>query len=145
MDGDGVVHLVYGESPTGRQGSYRIRYTRSTDSGVFVRPATLSEPVPEPHDNVNFPGLAVDGDNNLYVLMHLAPGPRQRPRTLAVSVSINGGETFTPPSPVAGISAPEQGITGSLQGLLVRKLAANRAGRGARRLPERLMAPAHQV
>lgn len=129
VDGDGTVHLVYGESPAGPRQRYDVHYTRSTDGGAtFADPRVISGDIRSPYDNINYPGLRVDGTDNLYVLMHLAAGAGKRPRTLALAWSTDGGRTFGPPSPLPGFTEPARGITGSLQGYLVRKLDVNDAG-----------------
>ncbi|HEX2061684.1 MAG TPA: exo-alpha-sialidase, partial [Thermoanaerobaculia bacterium] len=73
-----------------------------------------------------FPSLGVDGNGNLYVLWErFADGP-VRPRGLALAVSRDGGATFNAPGVVP--HSADAGWNGSLQGLLMRKLAVNRDG-----------------
>lgn len=129
VDSGGTLHLAYGESPDGPRQRYAVRYTRSTDGGAsFAGPRIISGGIPSPYDNINYPGLRVDGADNLYVLMHLAAGAGKRPRTLALAWSSDGGRSFSAPAPLPGLTEPARGITGSLQGYLVRKLDVNAAG-----------------
>jgi hypothetical protein len=51
-----------------------------------------------------------------------------RPRALGFARSNDGGLSFAPPSVVPGTADPALGFNGSLQGLLMDKLAVNEAG-----------------
>jgi hypothetical protein len=112
VDGQGVLHLAYNE---GR----RVRYTRSSDGGArFAPPRDLSD------GDGGFPALSLDGKGNIYVLWErfLEPYP---PRGLELAVSADQGSTFRK------IEVPEStgaGHNGSLQGLLMRKLAVGADG-----------------
>lgn len=55
--------------------------------------------------------------------------PRGYPRGLVLAVSRDGGRAFSAPAIVPGSIDPDDGVNGSSQGLLMRKLAVN--GRGA--------------
>lgn len=114
VDAAGTLHIVYAE----RQ---RILYSRSTDGGrSFVSPRDIAG------SNAGFPALSVDGKGNLYVLWErFADGP-VRPRGLELAVSHDGGASFTAPLLVR--DSADAGWNGSLQGLLMRKLAVNRHG-----------------
>jgi hypothetical protein len=72
--------------------------------------------------------LSVDATSDLYALWELFPGARGYPRGLALAVSRDGGDTFTPPAPVPASIDPAGGWNGSNQGLLMRKLALNGDG-----------------
>jgi hypothetical protein len=129
VDKQGVVHLVYAESSGGPFATYQIRYTRSTDQGrTFQPPREISRPLPEPFVSAAFPSLSVDGEGRLYVLWELYRDARQLPRGLAISISSDGGTTFTKPEVVPGSVDPAGGFNGSNQGLLMKKLAVNRSG-----------------
>lgn len=129
LDERGTLHLVYAESPSGPLRRYRIRYTRSVDGMAFAQPRTLSDPLPAGYASAGFPGLSVADADTLHVLWHLSRDPRQRPRALGFAVSGDGGLTFTAPSRIPGVAQESAGgIVGSLQGLLVRKLAASAKG-----------------
>lgn len=129
VDGEGRVHLVYAESPDGPLGRYGIRYTRSTGGArSFETPREIAGPDDAGVESVSFPELALDEEDRIYVLWHLFPDRRDRPRGLALTTSDDGGRGFAPPAVVPGTADPELGFTGSLQGLLMRKLAVN--GRG---------------
>lgn len=129
VDGKGIVHLVYAESPEGRFMRYHIRYTRSTDNGrSFANPTVISDPESAAAGSANFPALELSGDNRLYVLFELFPERGHRSRGLGLASSDDGGRTFTPATTVPGSLDPEDGINGSQQGLLMRKLAVNDEG-----------------
>jgi hypothetical protein len=128
IDRQGVLHLVYAESPTGPLQQYHIRYTRSLDGGAtFEEPRVLAR---EPNGNhtAHFPHLDVDRHGRIYVLWDLFPDPRPRPLGLGFTYSDDGGRSFAAPSVVPGSDNPALGISGSQQGLLMRKLAVNEAG-----------------
>jgi hypothetical protein len=129
VDGAGVVHLVYAESSGGPFARYQIRYTRSSDQGgSFQRPREISRPPPDSFASASFPSLSLDGDGRLVVLWELYPDPGKRPRGLALSMSSDGGTTFTRPNAVPGSIDAGGGFNGSNQGLLMKKLAVNRSG-----------------
>ena len=114
VDAAGVLHVVYAE----RQ---RILYSRSTDGGRrFTAPRDISGM------NAGFPSLGLDGKGNLYVLWERFADSPVRPRGLALALSDDGGATFR--SPVLVPHSADSGWNGSLQGLLMRKLAVNRHG-----------------
>jgi hypothetical protein len=77
---------------------------------------------------MHFPGLAVDGNDRLYVTWELFVPGLAHPRGLAYSVSHDGGRLFSALSIVPGSVDPGGGVNGSLQGLLMRKLAAGEGG-----------------
>ena len=113
-DATGALHVVYAE----RQ---RVVYSRSTDGGrSFAAPRDISG------SNAAFPALSADGKGNLYVLWERFADSPVRPRGLAVTVSNDGGASFT--TPVLVPESADAGWNGSLQGLLMRKIAVNRRG-----------------
>lgn len=129
VDPKGILHLVYAESPAGPFGSYRVRHARSSDGGrTFEAPREISESRAREHDSASFPAVSVDGQGRVFVVWELFPDRRGRPRGLGFAVSGDGGRTFSPPTVVPGTGEPERGFNGSLQGLLMRKLAVNEAG-----------------
>jgi hypothetical protein len=129
VDGKGTVHLVYAESPAGPLQRYHIRYSRSNDGErTFEEPREISSPQTEQFESVNFPALSLDGEDNLYVLWELFPDRGDRPQGLGFTYSNDGGRTFTSPSVVPGSTDPALGFSGSQQGLLMEKLAVNKAG-----------------
>ncbi len=129
VDSEGTLHLVYAESPAGPLRRYHIRYARSTDGGrSFEEPRDISGRHAEEFESVSFPALSVDGADNLYLVWELFPNQRERPRGLGITASTDGGRTFSAPTVVPGTADRELGINGSLQGLLMRKLAVNHAG-----------------
>jgi hypothetical protein len=129
VDRAGAVHLVYAESSGGPFERYHVRYTRSTDGGrTFAAPRDISRTMPHSFVSAAFPALSVDAQRRVYVLWELYGGTRQPPRGLALSVSSDGGTTFTQPVIVPGSIDPGGGFNGSNQGLLMKKMAVNGPG-----------------
>lgn len=129
IDSTGVIHLVYGESEKGPWQNYHIRYSRSTDGGeTFEQSRDISQPLTEDFFATNFPALAVDGDDNVYVLWELFPERHIRSLGLGFTHSGDNGDSFTTPEAIPGSTDPSLGINGSLQGLLMNKLAVNEQG-----------------
>lgn len=129
VDRGGTVHLVYAESPAGPFDRYHIRYMRSEDGGrTFERPRRISGPISDGYESYGFPALSTDSRGYLYVLWELFPEVGGRPRGLGFTVSRDAGGKFSVPSVVPGSGDPALGVNGSLQGLLMRKLAVSRAG-----------------
>jgi hypothetical protein len=129
IDGAGVVHLVYAESSGGPFAGHQIRYTHSTDRGrSFQPPREISQPLPDSFASAAFPSLSTDGQGRLYVLWELYRDTRQLPRGLALSISSDGGKSFTRPAVVPDSVPGDGGFNGSNQGLLMKKLAVNASG-----------------
>jgi len=129
VDRKGVVHLVYAESPDGMFRRYQILHTRSGDGGrTFETPKQISGTLPAEFESEHFPALSLDGDDNLYLIWELFTPRTRLPRGLAFSFSGDGGRTFAVPAVIPGSVDPESGVNGSQQGLLMRKLAVNKAG-----------------
>jgi hypothetical protein len=120
LDASGTLHLVYAEADRGPFGRKHVRYTRSGDAArSFETPRDISGP------DAGFPALGIDGKGNLYVLWERFQGQTVRPRGLGIAVSRDAGRTFKTAEVPEGAGA---GWNGSLQGLLMRKLAVNREG-----------------
>jgi BNR repeat protein len=129
VDSAGVVHLAYAESTGGPFARHHVRYTRSADGGrTFQPPREVSQPMPDGFAGAGFPSLSIDAQGRVYVLWELYGGIRQPSRGLALSVSSDGGATFTSPGVVPGSIDSQGGFNGSNQGLLMNKLAVNRSG-----------------
>jgi hypothetical protein len=129
VDAAGVLHLAYAESSGGPFAGYQIRYTRSADGArTFQPPREISRPMPESFAGAAFPSLSIDGQGRLYVVWELYGDARKPPRGLALSISSDGGATFTKPGVVPGSIDADGGFNGSNQGLLMKKLAVNQAG-----------------
>ena len=113
LDERGTLHLAYSENA-------RILYSRSSDGGAsFEQPRAISGPA------AGFPALGIDGKGNLYVLWERFPGPEARPRGLGLAVSRDRGRRFEA-GQVPGSAGT--GWNGSLQGMLMNKLAVGRDG-----------------
>ena len=129
VDGKGVLHLVYAESPEAMTGRYHIIYARSSDGGrTFSKPQRISGWRPGQYESERYPSLSLDGDGNLYVIWELFTRRSQFPRGLAYTTSGDGGRTFAAPALVPGSVDPDRGVNGSQQGFLMRKLAVSPAG-----------------
>lgn len=108
VDAGGTVHLVYSDER-------RILYSRSKDGArSFEKPRDISG------RGAGFPSLEVDAKANVYVLWERFADHPQIARGLGMAVSTDGGATFKAGT-VPG--AAGDGWNGSLQGLLMRKLA----------------------
>lgn len=128
-DTAGTVHLVYAESPMGPFERTHIRYASSDDGGrTFNRPRVISRMQADRWKSTGFPSIALGKNRNVYVIWELFPGRRGRPQGLGLTYSTDGGQSFAPASLVRSSADPESGFNGSQQGLLMRKLAVNRAG-----------------
>jgi len=129
VDQRGVVHLVYAESPDGPAGLAHVRYARSPDGGrTFAAPRAISAPMPGGAMGASYPSLALDARGNVVVTWELSHAMRQQPRGLAITVSRDGGGSFTPPALVPQSADPRGGVNGSRQGLLMKKLALGEQG-----------------
>jgi len=129
VDSRGTLHLVYGESPAGPFERYHIRYNRSNDGGqTFEMPREISTPQLEQVESAGFPALSLDDEDNLYVVWELFTNRKTYSRGLGFGYSNDRGSTFAPASVIPGSIDPTLGINGSLQGLLMKKLAVNGAG-----------------
>ncbi len=127
--GDGTVHLAYGESPSGPFRQYHVRYTRSpAGTEAFEGPTVISDQSSEAHESAHFPTLRVQSNGTLHVLWELFPEAGGRPRGLAHTMSLDGGDTFAAPTVVPNTADPSHGFNGSQQGLLMEKLAVNDDG-----------------
>ena len=126
-DGAGVLHLAFGDRPGGPARASRVLYTRSADGGdAFEEPREVSDPE---RGGAGFPHLAAGPDGHVHLLWENLPRPDRWPQGLFLRSSLDGGETFSDPHLVPGTAGPELGFSGSLQGLLMRKLAADGSGR----------------
>ena len=122
----GTIHLAFAESAGGPFDRYHVRYARSFDGGrSFERARDISSPGDA---GAAFPALDIDTGGNVFVMWEVFPEPRQRPRGLAMTVSPDGGRSFSAPQLIPGSVAPDGGSNGSHQGLLMKKMAV--AGRG---------------
>ena len=108
VDGSGTVHLVYADER-------RIFYSRSRDGArSFEKPRDISA------RGAGFPALEVDANGNVYVLWERFTEHAFLARGLGMAVSTDGGTSFQTGA-VPG--AAGDGWNGSLQGMLMRKLA----------------------
>jgi len=129
VDSGGTLHLVYAESADGMLENYVLQYARSEDGvDTFSRPDTIIDPAEVGLASTNFPALAIDEADNLFVVWERFQQPRERPRGLGFTVSTDRGESFASASVVPGTDDEDLGINGSLQGLLMQKIAAGDEG-----------------
>jgi hypothetical protein len=130
VDGEGTLHVVYAEASPQSPGRYHIMYSRRPARAQAFEPARMiSRSDPNGVDHVGFPSLDIDAADNLYVVWERFPTRHGSPLGLGFSYSPDGGRTFGLPSVVPGTADRILGVNGSLQGLLMRKLAV--AGDGA--------------
>ncbi len=128
---DGTLHLAWSLAPEGGDAPWRVRYARAPAGGSpgaapdFGDPVAVSgHPEGDGAPAARFPHLALDRDGDPWLLWERYPGGRSRwPRGLALAVSSDGGRSFSSPDLVAGTADPAFTMNGSLQGLLMRKLA----------------------
>jgi hypothetical protein len=129
VDRNGIVHLVYAESPAGPFQRYQIRYSRLDRDGNHLEGSReLSSHQSDRFESLNFPSLSLDASGSVYVLWELFPDRSHRSLGLGFTYSPDGGETFESSVIVPGTDNPALGFNGSLQGLLMRKLAVNDEG-----------------
>lgn len=129
VDPGGGLHLVYAESAGGPFERYRIHYMRSTDGArSFEAPREISTPPPQSVASAGFPALSIDAKGRIYVLWELFLNSRQQPHGLGISISPDGGRSFSAPTLVPDSADPGSGANGSHQGLLMKKLAVNSTG-----------------
>lgn len=79
VDRQGIVHLVYAESPAGPFQRYHIRHVRSHDGGrTFGAPREISGGHGQQFESVSFPALSLDGADNIIALLRktLEAAPR---------------------------------------------------------------------
>ena len=154
-DSQGHLHMVHAESPDGLFQKYHVYYSkmnpniaesknwgeaqqnRTQQSGGNINPANqsllsgpvrISDPHPGNFESANYPDLALDAQDNLYVLWELFPDHRTRPQGLGFTASYNRGRSFTTPLQIPGTSETADGHNGSRQGLLMNKLAVSPNG-----------------
>ncbi|ASC73488.1 hypothetical protein XM38_044550 [Halomicronema hongdechloris C2206] len=129
IDSGGTLHLVYAESPRGRFRRYHIRYAQlPLGNARFSQPQNITGHHDQDFASVSFPEVALDGNDRLYVLWDLFSEGGHRPHGLGLTLSEDNGQTFSAPAIVPGTDDPNLGIHGSLQGLLMQKLAVAPTG-----------------
>ncbi len=129
VDNEGTLHLVYAESPAGPWQRYHIRHARSKNGGrSFDTPKRIAIPDPDTFSGAHYPSLSAAAGGRLYLLFELFREGEHRSRGLGFTYSDDNGESFARPVRLpAGIDRRD-GINGSQQGLLMRKLATNDKG-----------------
>ena len=127
VDADGVLHLVYAESADGPWQPAEIRYARTNADDAFGDSRVIGESHAQEYHSLGFPTVAV-ADGNVVVLWELFPAQGERSRGLGIIMADDGGDSFSEADVVPHTADPELGINGSLQGLLMRKLAVNDQG-----------------
>ncbi len=129
VDSRGKVHLAFMESPDGPFQAYHVRYAQADRASLsFQASLALTGPLPERFASNGFPSLRLDGQDRIFLTWELFPGVRVRPLGLGFALSEDGGQSFTKSIVVPGTGDRRHGFNGSQQGLLMRKLAVNRAG-----------------
>lgn len=129
VDRHGTLHLVYGESERGVYGKYTIRYASSPDGGETFTPVRdIGGTFGDRYESANYPNIAIDGQERVYVLWELFPDHSRRPRGLGLAWSGSGDDAFRPPVEIPAAGNSPRGVNGSMQGLLMDKLDVNSAG-----------------
>ena len=135
VDAGGRLHLVFAQRPSPRD-RFEVRYTQAARDGTFGPARALSGGAPG--SGAAYPMLACDGGKGLSVIWENM-GTDGRPEWLGITLSRDGGRSFTAPAKVPGSDAFAGASNGSEQGLLGQKLAVDRGGRiaivNSRRLP----------
>ncbi|MFU8833449.1 MAG: sialidase family protein, partial [Wenzhouxiangella sp.] len=126
-DEQGGVHLVFAESPSGPGGPARLVYVRSDDDLVFTAPRILPDLTGSDQIHAGFPQLLTSG-SNLVVNWEILHSRSRRSLGMGMIHSDDLGESFGQPQMVPGTEAPDGGISGGLQGLLMRKTAVGTDG-----------------
>ena len=125
VDAGGVPHLVFAQRLNAGERS-EVRYTRAAQEGRFAPARTLSG---GPRDGgAAYPMLASDGGDGLTVIWENL-GRNGHAQSLGITLSRDGGRSFSAPARVPESEALEGGSNGSQQGLLGKKLAVDRDGR----------------
>ena len=125
LDGAGRLHLAWAER-AGPGAPSAIRYAVAPPGGRFGAARTLSPQRPD--GGAAYPALAGDGGALLCVVWENL-GADGRAVSLGMTVSRDGGRSFSEAAMVPGSAAPPGGNNGSQQGLLGKKLAVDRDGR----------------
>jgi hypothetical protein len=128
-DSSGAIHLVFAEM-SGSPERARVLHARS-------EPGTLSFSAPrvvqgggDPSRDAVFPDLAIGPDGAVYVVSEVLRSLPDNRQGLQLSVSTDGGNTFSGPELVPG-STSGGGGNGGLQGRFMHRLAAGSAARVA--------------
>lgn len=126
VGGTGAVHLVFAESAGGPFERYHVRYARSMDGArSFEPPRDISSMAGK---GAGFPSLDIDSSGNVYVIWEIFHDRGSRPRGLGVTVSLDGGRSFSTPQEIPSSASHDGGGNGSHQGLLMKKLAVGGTG-----------------
>jgi len=129
VDSTGAVHVVYAQGERGPFGSHHVRYGRLDAVGApIIESRRISQIDQGLESGAHFPYLALDGRDNLVVVWEHYPDSAGRPYGLGMTISPSGGRRFSAPALIPGTTAPGLGFNGSLQGLLMQKLAVNPDG-----------------
>jgi hypothetical protein len=124
VDAAGKLHLAWAQR-AGPGAPSAIRYALAPPGGSFGAARTLSAPYTD--GGAAYPALASDGAAGLCVLWENL-GADGRAASLGMTVSRDGGRSFSIPATVPGSAAPPGGSNGSQQGLLGKKLAVDSDG-----------------
>jgi hypothetical protein len=121
----GALHLVFAEKGRPDEAP-RVVHARA-DAGTLAFSAPVAVHAPgEGRAGGSFPDLAVGPDGTVYVVSEIVHADGEA-RGLQLSVSRDGGRTFSPPVVVPG-SVPSSGTNGGQQGGFLRRLAVRRTG-----------------
>ena len=129
VDSEGAVHLAYAQGSGGPFGRHEIQYARLDEGGSpTTEPQRFSAGPASSSGGAGFPSLGLDARGHVLVLWERYPREDARPLGLGFALSTDQGRSFSTPGIVPGTADPALGFNGSLQGLLMQKVAVSPAG-----------------
>ncbi len=129
VDGRGQVHLVWAESAGSREGPARLVYARSRANELsFDDARTIVDIDGDQRLHAGFPQV-VEAADRLIVSWEVLARRQRASLGLGWVYSDDSGAQFSRPQLVPGTQPPQGAASGGLQGLLTRKLAADREGK----------------
>ena len=129
-DSEGGVHLTFAEQTSQVGSGYQIRYAQlPAGADAFNAPTDVESLPSDAFEGAGFPTAHTDDGDTLYLLWVLYDDARDfRPSGLGMTLSQNGGASFSNPELVPGTADPALGHSGSQQGLLMDRLDATANG-----------------
>lgn len=129
LDHGGNLYLAYAYSESGPFRPATLRFVRRpVDGEGFESPREVATGLPRPWTSAGFPGMDLDAEGRIYLLMELFEQAGGRSNALGWMVSTDHGESFSELTTVGETPDRDLGVNGSQQGLFMRKLSVNPAG-----------------
>jgi len=95
INSTGGLHIVWGGTYSGSTTNEQIRYSKSSDGGVtWANPITIGVYTTRAQ---SVPSIAVDGNNNMYVVWHGGNSGAGATNQIRFSKSTDGGTTWSAP------------------------------------------------